>query len=69
MTQNSPKTHPPGFVYLPSFYEEFQATGSEAARRQLLAAAEASAWAFNPKTGSLRTFEGWEPPGGTSLNK
>jgi hypothetical protein len=59
----------PGFLYLPSFGEMFEATGSEEARRQVLAAAEATAWAFNPDTGSLRTFEGWEPPEATNKFK
>ena len=54
-----------GFVYLPSFGEAFAATGSEEARRQVLAAAEATAWAFNPATNSTRTFEGWDPPAAT----
>ncbi len=52
-------------MYLPSFGEEYSATGSEQARLQVLAAAEATAWAFNPATNSTRTFEGWDPPGAT----
>jgi len=57
--------HDFGFVYLPSFGEEYAATQSEKARLQVLAAAEATAWAFNPATNSSRTFEGWDPVGST----
>jgi len=57
--------HDFGFVYLPSFGEEYAATQSEEARLQVLAAAEATAWAFNPATNSTRTFEGWDPPAST----
>jgi hypothetical protein len=52
-------------VYLPSFLEQYAATGDAEARRQVLAAAEATAWAFNPATNSTRTFEGWDPPAST----
>ena len=57
--------HDFGFVYLPSFGEAHAATGADEARRQVLAAAEATAWAFNPATNSTRTFEGWDPPATT----
>lgn len=55
-----------GFIYLPSFAHSYEVTGSTEDKRQALAAAEALAWAFNPATRSLRTFEGWRPPGATS---
>lgn len=54
-----------GFVYLPSFAHSYSVTNSSEDRRQALAAAEALSWAFNPMTGSLRTFEGWDPPRST----
>ncbi|GBF95055.1 glucuronyl hydrolase [Raphidocelis subcapitata] len=57
--------HDFGFVYLPSFGEMWKATKSEEAKKQVLAAAEATAWAFNPATNSTRTFEGWDAPGAT----
>lgn len=50
---------------MPSFAEMYEATQSDEARRQVLAAAEATAWAFNPATNSTRTFEGWDPPAAT----
>lgn len=52
-------------MYLPSFGEAYAATGSEQARRQVLAAAEATAWAFNEDANATRTFEGWDPPAAT----
>lgn len=57
--------HDFGFVYLPSFGEMWKATESSEAKKQVLAAAEATAWAFNPATNSTRTFEGWDAPGAT----
>jgi hypothetical protein len=57
--------HDFGFVYMPSFGKMYEATASDFARRQVLAAAEAMAWSFNPATNSTRTFEGWDPRGAT----
>jgi hypothetical protein len=57
--------HDFGFVYIPSFGKMYEATASDFARRQVLAAAEAMAWSFNPATNSTRTFEGWDPRGAT----
>jgi hypothetical protein len=50
-----------GFIYLPSFANSYNVTGSKEDLRQALAAAEAMSWAFNPNSNCLRTFEGWMP--------
>jgi hypothetical protein len=54
-----------GFIYMPSFVHSYEVTKSPADLRQALAAAEALAWAYNPATRSLRTWEGWDPPHAT----
>eukprot|EP00775_Hariotina_reticulata_P009503 gene9503-9666_t len=41
--------------------------GNRSHLQQALAAAEALAWAYNPATKSLRTFEGWKPAGATDF--
>eukprot|EP00775_Hariotina_reticulata_P005761 gene5761-6001_t len=61
--------HDLGFIYMPSFAHSYLITNDTEDKRQALAAAEALAWAYNPATSSLRTFEGWQPPGATHYLK
>jgi hypothetical protein len=60
---NSAGLCPSGFMYLPTFATSYEVTGNQHHLAQALTAAEATAFAYNVNTQSLRTFEGWAPAG------